>query len=271
MAATPNTSGSIGPLDTATLTVWKEPGLRHGFMSRMGGASSGAYATFNLAEWVGDDPAAVSENRARWQRRYPHLRLARVRQVHGNLVHTIDADYDGTRPEGDGMVTAVAEIALGIFSADCVPILMADVERGVVGAFHAGWRGTLAGIAGQGVRAMVASGARSHELRAALGPSIGLCCFEVDDALAQRFAREIPHTREHSRSGRPGKAYLDLRGIIRGDLERAGLAPGAIEIAGPCTRCVNDRYFSRRGAGGATTGLQLSFIGFSAPVGDSRP
>ena len=271
MAATANTSGPIDSLDASTLTVWNEPALHHGFMNRMGGVSGGAYATYNLAEWVGDDLAAVSENRARWQRTYPHLRLARVRQVHGNLVHTIDASYDGARPDGDGMVTAVAGIALGIFSADCVPILMADVERGVAGAFHAGWRGTIAEIATQGVRAMAALGARPHEIRAALGPSIGPCCFEVDDELAQRFAHEIPHAREYSRAGRPGKAYLDLRGIIRRELEHAGLAHDAIEVAGPCTRCANDRYFSRRGAGGAITGLQMSFIGFSAAGGDSRP
>jgi copper oxidase (laccase) domain-containing protein len=95
-----------------------------------------------------------------------------------------------------------------------------------------------------------------------LGPSIGPCCFEVDAELAERFMRTIPHAHDHARAGRQGKAYLDLRGIIRGQLECRGLVPDAITSVGPCTRCANDTYFSRRGAGGAVTGLQMSFIGF---------
>ncbi len=217
-------------------------------------------------------------------------------------------------PEGDGMVTAAPGTALGIFTADCVPLLMVDAERRVVSALHAGWRGTLAGIAAEGVHAMVALGARPASIRAALGPSIGLCCFEVDAALAETFAREIPGAAAHARFGgslprktpaahpappadfpshargddpglddamrdaaigddaagddvsrrvRPGKAYLDLRAILRLQLEREGLNPASIANVGPCTRCANDRYFSRRGAGGVTSGLQLSFIGFT--------
>jgi YfiH family protein len=230
--------------------------------------------------------------------------------------------------EGDGMVTAAAGIALGIFTADCVPILMVDEERRIVAALHAGWRGTLAGIADAGVHAMVALGARPASIRAALGPSIGLCCFEVDAALAETFAREVPGTATHARLGghlphetpapgndpraenyaretpapdhparpadslghagregagvegaihegtglenvsvertvRPGKAHLDLRAIIRLQLERGGLTPPSITNVGPCTRCANDLFFSRRGAGGVTSGLQMSFIAFA--------
>lgn len=186
-------------------------------------------------------------------------------------------------PEGDGMVTAAAGLALAIFTADCVPLLMVDAERRIVAALHAGWRGTLAGIAAVGVHAMVALGARPASIRAALGPSIGLCCFEVDAALAETFAREIPGAAAHavfgdslppetSTSGlqndaalgvRPGKAHLDLRAILRLQLDREGLDPAAILNVGPCTRCANDFYFSRRGAGGTTSGLQMSFIAFA--------
>jgi YfiH family protein len=235
----------------ATIAPWAIPGLCHGFMGRTGGVSVGAYATLNLAEAVGDDAAAVRANWERWHAAYPGMRVARLGQVHGNTVVTVGADYDGARREGDGLVTAAPGIAAGIFTADCVPILMVDAEARVVGAMHAGWRGTIAGIAGEGVRAMASIGARPHALGAALGPSIGPCCFEVEAELAERFARTIPHAREHTRTGRPGKAYLDLRAIIRGQLERAGLEPDAITSAGPCTRCANGTYFSRRGAGGA--------------------
>jgi polyphenol oxidase len=244
------------------LAAWEIDGLAHGFMGRAGGVSAGAYASFNLAEWNGDDPASVAENWRRFCINYPHLAVARLRQVHGATVHHVDSSHADSRSEGDGMVIAHAGVALGIFTADCVPILMVDAARRVVAALHAGWRGTLADIAGAGVRAMGSLGARPNEIRAALGPSIGLCCFEVDASLADGFARAIPCAREHTRAGRPGKAYLDLRAILRDQLESAGLDPAAISNIGPCTRCAADRYFSRRAAGGGITGLQMSFIGF---------
>jgi YfiH family protein len=364
--ATP-TDQSAGP---QVMTAWDIPGLIHGFGGRTGGVSTGPFASFNLAGWVGDAPDAVAENWSRWHLLHPRVPVVRVRQVHGNLVHRIasslicspdDQRHQSDRlaligpaivgPDGDGMVTAAAGLALGIFTADCVPLLMVDAERRIVAALHAGWRGTLAGIAAVGVHAMVALGARPASIRAALGPSIGLCCFEVDVALAETFAREIPGAAPHARftgsllpepstpvtqkrtenyaretpaahpppanspgqSGRedagldgampdgaakddfahrdatgadagideamreaaarrdasfedgarrvrPGKAYLDLRAILRRQLEREGLNPAAISSVGPCTRCANDLYFSRRGAGGVTSGLQMSFI-----------
>jgi polyphenol oxidase len=259
-----STSTPAQSVRPATLTAWEIPGLRHGFMGRLGGVSSGRYATFNLAEWVGDDSAAVRTNWDRWHAAYPATRVARLSQVHGKTVHTIDANFDEMRHEGDGMVTPAAGILLGIFSADCVPILMVDAGRGVACALHAGWRGTLADIANEGVRAMKTLGARVHEIRAATGPAIDICCFEVDQQLADRFAHELPDARAHMRAGRPGKAHMDLRAMVHGQLQRSGLDPAAIKSVGPCTRCANGTYFSRRAAGGATTGLQMSFIGFEA-------
>jgi len=160
------------------------------------------------------------------------------------------------------LVTAMPGVVLGTFTADCVPVLLAATERDVIGALHAGWRGTLAGIAGAGVRAMVRQGARASAIRALLGPSIGPCCYEVDDELARRFERrfERAHTHVHP-SDRAGKAYLDLRGIVADQLAVAGLERAAIQKVGPCTRCESERYFSRRAAAGSVTGLQLSFIG----------
>jgi len=254
-SAAPDASTSI------TLTAWETPALPHGFMDRRGGVSRGAFASMNLARWVDDDPAAVDENWRRWRAGYPGLTPACLRQVHGNAVRTVDGNHDGTRHAADGMVTAAPGVALCVFSADCVPILLADAARGVVGALHAGWRGTLANIAAAGVRAMVASGARPAAIDAALGPAIGVCCFEVDAALADRFAVAFPATCRHTRPGRSGKAYLDLRPIIRDQLATAGLDPARIATVGPCTKCASDRYFSRRAAGGAVSGLQMSFIG----------
>jgi YfiH family protein len=268
---TPLADASSGP---RTITAFDIPGLIHGFCGRTGGVSVGPFASFNLAEWIGDDPRSIAENWRRWKARYPHLLIARLRQVHGALVHRADqaeaqsengSTNDSPRRQGDGMVTATAGVALGIFTADCVPILMVDADQRIVAALHAGWRGTLAGIAGEGVRAMRALGARPASIRAALGPAIGPCCFEVDAVLAEDFARQIPGASAYSRAGCPGKAYLDLRSIVRQQLAREGLEVRSIVNVGPCTRCANDTYFSRRGAladGLHTSGLQMSFIGF---------
>jgi copper oxidase (laccase) domain-containing protein len=134
---------------------------------------------------------------------------------------------------------------------------------------------------------MTQLGAHPSDLQAALGPSIGLCCFEVDSDLADRFSQYLARyftgeeaesqsdsvgegsaaqpRREHGfiRQGRPGKAYLDLRAILTNQLQQAGLQPANVTQIGPCTRCAHDRFFSRRAASGQTTGLQLSFVGFA--------
>ena len=186
-----------------------------------------------------------------------------LNQVHGVKVlrvHNHEPIVDGERPAADGMVTKEPGIALCIFSADCVPVLLWDDAAHVAAALHAGWRGTLAGIANEGIRAMIDAGARPQRIRAALGPSIGPCCFEVDADLANQFASHIPFAPELTREGQPGKSYLDLRGIIGRQLEKLGLNPRLIEGVGPCTRCKSADYFSRRAAGGAITGLQMSFI-----------
>lgn len=238
---------------------WDEPRLFHGFLGREGGESRGPYASLNLSYWIGDNARSVDLN---WQRARrlmpPGVRFAQLKQVHGKAIHTIGPRPDGDpRPEGDGLVTATTALVLCIFTADCVPVLLADSERGVIGALHAGWRGTLAGIGAAGVRAMERRGARAGAIRALLGPSIGPCCYEVDEELARRFERD---TYVHP-GDRAGKAYLDLRGIVADQLVAAGLKREAIRSVGPCTKCESGRYFSRRAAGGSVTGLQLSFIG----------
>ena len=241
------------------LTSWEIPNLTHGFLGRIGGASIGSYASLDLAYWVGDDAAHVDENWRRLREVIGDVAIARSHQVHGKTVRVVTRENIHERPEADGMVTAERGILLAVASADCVPILMTDARGHIVGAIHAGWRGVIAGIAQEGVRAMESLGTRSSELRAALGPSIGQCCFEVDDDLAHRFAREVEGSERHARAGRPGKAHLDLRAIIADQLMRAGLPRESIINVGPCTKCANDRFFSRRAD--ASSGLQLSFIG----------
>lgn len=260
-----HTEPSSGAGAISILRAWNDSSISHGFVGRTGGGSTGAFASMNLSHWVGDDERAVDGNWKRLRRTVPELGIvARLNQVHGNVVHAATRDTAGLRPAGDGLVTAEPGVMLGIFTADCVPILMVDAKRKIASALHAGWRGVLADIAGVGVRAMEKLGASPSDIRAALGPSIGQCCFEVDLELAARFSREIDGARTHTRAGRAGKAFIDLRAVARDQLERAGLAAANIASVGPCTRCASDQFFSRRAAGGKITGLQMSFVGFPA-------
>ena len=230
--------------------------------------SRGAYATLNLSYWVGDHPRSVDTNWHRARRLMPRgARFAQLRQVHGKVISVVGPRIEGEpRPDGDGMVTREPGVILCIFTADCVPVLLADAQEGVIGALHAGWRGTLAGIVATGVRAMVREGASAKRIRGLLGPSIGPCCYEVDNALARRFARRFESSQAQIRAGESAdKGYLNLRGIVADELTACGLERDAIQQLGPCTRCSPERYFSRRAAGGITTGLQLSFIGITEP------
>jgi len=246
------------------LRAWPEPGIVNGFLGRLGGQSTGAYDSLNLSYFVGDDSEAVAGNWQRLRGALPqNLVFSRLNQVHGNAVQVVSRGNAETRPRADGMVTRERGIILGIFSADCVPVLMIGARAQVAGALHAGWRGVLSGIASNGVTRMEELGAPSGAIRVALGPSIGPCCFEVDAELAARFVREIPGSARHARDGKPGKAFLDLRGMVSDQLVAAGVPADAIDNLGPCTRCANDRYFSRRAAAGTTTGLQMSFVGFT--------
>ena len=267
------------------LLAWPDANVCHGFAGRTGGTSIGPYSSLNLSYLVGDNRAAVDSNWDRLRREVPALSLiARVNQVHGNKIHIATRETASTRPRADGIVTRDPNLTLGIFSADCVPILMLDSNQKIAAAIHAGWRGTLADIAIEGINAMTQLGSRPSDISAALGPSIGPCCFEVDSDLADQFATKFgsdgstgsgsngssarlsPFPQGKGlgvRLPRPGKAYLDLRAIITDQLTRAGLPPANITSIGPCTRCAHDRFFSRRAASGQTTGLQLSFVGFA--------
>src|SRR5512137_2783960 len=171
---------------------------RHGFTTREGGASRGAFATLNLSATVGDDPAHVREN---WDRlrAATGLDFARVRQVHGCRVVEAEA---GTEPveEADAVATASPGVAACVSVADCVPVLLADPRSGAVAAVHAGWRGTLGGAAAAGVRALVERhGARPQDLLAVVGPCIGPCCYEVSQDLSERFRAEVDRTAAETR------------------------------------------------------------------------
>ncbi len=229
-------------------------GIRHGFTTRCGGVSSGRFASLNLGRNWGDDLQAVDRNLDR----VAHIagfsvdRLTQVRQVHGSLVLHVSAPERATR-EADGLATS-HDLVLGVMSADCVSLLLAD-DEGRVAAAHAGWRGTLAGIATEAVAALATLGADVRRIRAVLGPSIGPCCFEVQRDVSDLFVAQDPDVlRERS-----GRHYIDLWRYNQKLLMRAGLPDEHIAASPPCTRCDAARFYSFR-RDGAHIGQHLAFI-----------
>jgi hypothetical protein len=234
--------------------VLDEAGIRHGFTCRQGGVSEGRHASLNLGSSWGDEPARVEENLRRVAAAAGFLpaRLCQVRQVHGTDVIAVDAP-ERRRTEADGMATA-EDLVLGVLSADCVSLLLGD-GRGRVVAAHAGWRGTVAGMAGAAVAAAVRLGARVEELRAAMGPSIGPCCFVVGEDVAAQFAAVVPDSVVRGAEG----VRVDLWRANRVLLRAAGVPDAQIGADPPCTRCDPRRFFSYR-RDGAGIGQHLAFI-----------
>jgi YfiH family protein len=232
--------------------------LSHGFTTRGGGVSPEPWGSLNLGGAVGDDPGRVEEN---WRRLgiETGLAFARVRQVHGTGV--VEADRAGLPVEdADAVISAAAGVAACVSIADCVPILLADPDGGAVAAVHAGWRGTIARIAAVAVERLAARGAAPHRLLAAIGPSIGPCCYEVSADLAARFGAELGN--ETVRRGRT--PHLDLQAANAAVLRAAGVRPERVETLGRCTSCEGALFFSHRRDAGRT-GRLAAFIAPSPP------
>jgi YfiH family protein len=184
-------------------------------------------------------------------------RLFLMRQIHGARV--VEAPWEGT-PEADGSTAARPGLLLGIETADCLPVLLVDPVRRAVSAAHAGWRGTAAGVAGKAALALVAAGSRPADLVAALGPSIGPCCYEVGDEVRDAFG---PEAETFFRPGPRGRPHLDVRAANVRQLVAAGLRGDRIHHVPDCTVCRPDLYHSYRrdGPGG---GRMISFVGWVA-------
>jgi len=242
--------------------TWREiPRLVHGFFGRNGGASSGPWHSLNVSDAVGDDPQSVATNWARARAAVSGLPLVRMRQVHGVRVVRVETD-DQPREEADGMFASAAGLGLAILTADCVPILCVAPASGAVMALHAGWRGTLDGVAVAGLRAAHDwLGVAPDAWQIALGPSIGACCYEVEARIGEDLVDRwgaMPDAWQQSGS----HGQLDLRRANRFILEAHGVPAGQIVACGPCTACQSVDYFSHRQSGGRT-GRQLSLIGWS--------
>lgn len=238
-------------------------GAPHGFLGRRGGVSAGLYASLNAGPGSADEPGAVTENRRRAVAAVAAgARLATLHQVHSASVVAVTAPFaDAARPRADALVTATPGLVLGILTADCAPVLFADVDAGVIGAAHAGWKGALGGVLENTVAAMIALGARHDRLAAAIGPCIAQASYEVDDGFAARFADADPANGRFFGAGRPGHQWFDLEGYCAARLADAGVR--RIEALGLDTYADGDRWFSYRRtthAGEPDYGRQLSLI-----------
>jgi hypothetical protein len=216
----------------------------------------------NLSAAVQDDPASVQANWTAVQGAIPSLKVVRMRQVHGDRIVRVRG-VEQEIGDADGMMTDVAGLALAVLTADCVPLLMVHPSRGVGAAVHAGWRGTVAGIAAEAVRAAESElGTGVAGWQVAMGPSIGGCCYEVDAEIGERLESRWGRLPEAwSRVGEKGQ--LDLRQANRAILVTCGVEPDMIFAIGPCTACAENDFFSHRASHGRA-GRQLSYLGWDA-------
>lgn len=234
------------------------------FSDRVDGVSEAPFSRANLGLHVGDDPAAVIANRERLAEKagLPLDTWVAGEQVHGSDVTVVTEEMrgrgarelDSMLPSTDALITDVPGITLTTYAADCVPILFADEDKGAIGVAHAGWKGTVAKIAGKTVRALVDTyGTNPSSVRVRIGPSIGPCCYEVDERVADAVREAFPSRSEKLLTANEnGRWQLDLwRANVEALLE-AGVWPEHIERMDACTSCRNDLYFSYRKEGGKT-------------------
>ena len=271
------------------------PWLVHGFSTRQGGVST-CYGgkTLNLGQAQDDTPANVERNRALFLKALNAVTkdgspwpFAQVKQIHSAIIQRVDASSTHALA-GDGMITNAAELLLAIKTADCVPVLVADVKRRVVGAFHAGWRGTVARVVEKGVGEMRRQfGSAPEDLRAAIGPCVRKCCYAVGDEVRAEFESQFPYVDElfeevfdsnaihikypmlflNQRAPGHGdlgpETHLDLVAANLRQLETAGVRPEHISVVEGCTACDTKRFFSHRAEFGKT-GRMMAVIGIRA-------
>ena len=251
-------------------TIIKSP---HAFSTRMGGVSRLDHtSSLNLAFNRGDDRDTVIENLARFGKAvgFDEKKVISLPQIHSTTVIDANAQMAGegyfkeSHTSCDGYVANEKGIVLGVKTADCVPVLLeAEGESGeiiAVAALHAGWRGTVAGIAAEGVKALVKKGADPKKIRAAIGPAISSCCFEIgQDVVDEMNAQNVGAPFEMRAFSQNGRLYADLKAINREFLASCGVMPENIDVCEECTFCLEKKYYSHRRMKGQR-GTMLSVI-----------
>lgn len=283
---------AAAPAKKAKLEViqapWLEKWIAHGFSTRGGGASTlFGGRDLNLGLSVNDDRETVRKNRVTLLKAVgagSKAKLVNAKQIHSDIIHVID-QVPKSQLTCDGLITNAPNIVIGVSVADCVPILIADVKKRAVGAFHAGWRGTVKRIVEKGIGMMqLQYGSDPSDLRAAIGPCIGQCCYAVGDEVIDEFLSQFSYADELFRevydddpvktkypllfltARAPGHSpigpqiHLDLVEANRRQLLDAGLKAKNIWVSGECTSCNTDRLFSHRKENGFT-GRMMGVIG----------
>ncbi len=218
----------------------------HGFAGRRGGVSTGVHAGLNVGLGSADEREAVLRNRdlAR-DALLPGASLVTVRQVHSPDVVTVTGPIgEADRPAADAMVTNLPGLILGILTADCVPVVLADAQAGVVGAAHAGWKGAIAGVTDNTLAAMEKLGARRDQISATIGPCIGRASYEVTSDFARHFEEEDVENSRFFSAGREGHCQFDIAAYVAARLARAGVS--RVEMMDEDTYSQPDRFYSYR-------------------------
>jgi YfiH family protein len=229
-------------------------GARGLFTTRMGGVSPAPYNSLNLGAGGGDDPKLVARNRdlLAGSLGLDLSRIKTVNQVHGSSIYEVGDPGSGRPLRGyDAMITSAKGVAIGVLTADCVPILMYDPGSSSVASVHAGWAGTVKGIAGRTVTRMgEVYGTKPSDLLVAIGPSIGPCCYEVDEKVIGPLKDAQSGWSEMAAPARKGRWMLDLWETNRRIMIDAGVRPENVTVMSLCTACNQDKFFSHRKSGG---------------------
>ena len=239
-------------------------GLLHGFIGRRGGKSVGPYAGLNTSHRVGDDARVVSQNVCDMKQivGIHDGRIITMKQVHGDQVIEVKNGNIKEAGEADGMLTQEKDAFLSVLTADCVPLLFVAPHRKVAAVVHAGWRGSLAGIAAKMVNVMRAEhGISPERVEAAIGPAIGPCCYEVKEDVSRPLINRWEKIADACLEKREGKIFLDLPRLNRLTLEQSGVPSTQIFDVRTCTSCVAEDFFSYRRER-KETGRQISFVGW---------
>lgn len=240
--------------------------LTHAFCTRIGGTSEDDYASLNISFREGDMEGRVLQNWHRLSMAFavPIDQFLTLNQVHGDAIFVIKpfGDYypADVTPDYDAIVTTRNNLAICIKTADCVPILIADRAKKIIAAVHAGWKGTALEITAKVIRLLTDKYRCSpQDMLAAIGPSIGRCCFEVNEDTADNFLKHKNHEDFLFPGARPNTWMVDLPEANRRQLAGCGVPEDNIDVSGLCTCCRQDLFFSHRGSGGIT-GRQVNFI-----------
>ncbi|TCS60900.1 peptidoglycan editing factor PgeF [Varunaivibrio sulfuroxidans] len=223
--------------------------VRHGFLTRRGGVSRGLFDSLNCGAGSGDDAGAVRANREIAVRRMglDEGALVTVHQVHSSLAIAVDGPWPDAPPQGDALVTKTPGVVIGVLTADCAPVLLADAKAGIVAAAHAGWKGALGGVLGATVETMESLGARRGDIAAVCGPCIAQQSYEVGGEFRARFVHEdAAHGAFFRTAPRNGRFLFDLKGFVAARL--GALALKAVEVLEHDTYASEDAFFSYRRA-----------------------